>query len=163
MIARDRISRHEEESMQVEITFEAFADEREKQAVIGVAETLGLQCKGQYELHIRADVQVPAWLIILALPTYPVFHSFLQGFGSEAGKWAWHKVRDTVAQFAAARKQSPGCLELADEETHTHLILSHNLPDEAYQQLVEILEEDPEQLQGGYWTWEENEQRWSRK
>ena len=147
--------------MQVEITLDALANEDEIAAVAEVVGALGLQCKSQETLHVRAEMPIPTWLIVLGGPVSLLLAAFLQGFGSEAGKQAWQNIRDVVGHFSATRKQTEGCLELMDYDTRTHLILSHDLPDEAFRQLVELIEKDPNQLRGGYWTWEDAEQRWN--
>ncbi len=147
--------------MQVEITLDALADKGEISAVAEVVESLGLQCKSQETLHTRAEVSIPTWLIVLGGSVSLLLAPFLQGFGSEAGKQAWQNMRDVVAKFSATRKQQAGCLELMDYDTRTHLILSHDLPDEAFKQLVGLIENDPNQLRGGYWTWDDAEQRWN--
>ena len=48
-------------------------------------------------------------------------------------------------------------IEIHDPSTRTHIIFPDNLPDAAYEQLARMV---PEQLQGGYWVWDDESLAW---
>ena len=48
-------------------------------------------------------------------------------------------------------------MTVEDFETSTYIVLSDDLPEEAYRQLAEL---GLEQLKGGYWVWDYERNQW---
>lgn len=64
---------------------------------------------------------------------------------------------EAIARAERLTPKHKGVIEIHDPSTRTHIILTDDLPDEAYEQLARMV---PEQLQGGYWVWDDESREW---
>lgn len=64
---------------------------------------------------------------------------------------------EAIARAERLTPKHNGVIEIYDPITRTHIILTDNLPDEAYEQLAQM---GPELLQGGYWVWNDEAREW---
>ena len=68
-------------------------------------------------------------------------------------------IQPLTSRLFGARRNSNGSVELWDDNTRTHVILTADLPEEAYAQLAL---KGLGQMQGGYWTWDSKLKEWKR-
>ena len=87
------------------------------------------------------------------------FSAFFTTLGQEAGKDAYQRIRRLTSRLVGARRNSNGCVELWDDVSRTHIILTADLPEEA---LVELVKLGVANLEGGYWTWVSETKQWRR-
>ena len=64
---------------------------------------------------------------------------------------------EAIARAGRMTPKHKGVIEIHDPITRTHIILTDNLPDEAYERLARMV---PEELEGGYWVWDDESGEW---
>jgi hypothetical protein len=80
--------------------------------------------------------------------------AFLSAFMGAAGKDAYDSLKHFVRDVRAARRDRPGSIVIEDRESRedsTVLVLSADLPDEAFEALADL---DFEALKGAYLVWD---------
>jgi hypothetical protein len=100
--------------------------------------------------------ELPPWMVLAALP----LTAFLTALGAEAGKEAFQRLKKLVKDIHAARSASklpPGNILLEDNSTHIQIVLSLNLPDEAYEKLLQL---DPSAFRQGPIHYDTERRRW---
>lgn len=144
--------------MDVQIVLNSDATAAEIAAVRAVAQEEGLRGPIEATWSSRGFEQFP-WILCLLVPLGLFFSQFFSGMGQEAGKDAYREIRRLIARLYGARRDSNGCVEMWDKDTKTHIILTADLPEEAYAKLGKI---GFSQLKGGYWTWDPGLGEWNR-
>ena len=140
--------------MNIDILLDSNASPSEVAAVEAIVREEGLHGSIEAGWSSRGLEQDP-WVIFLLFP----IGIFVKGFLTDAGKDAYQGIRRLTSRLFGARRNSNGCVEVWDDHTSTHIILTSNLPEEAYTQLAQI---GLEQLRGGYWTWDSDSKEWTR-
>jgi hypothetical protein len=82
----------------------------------------------------------------------------LQGAGDEAGRNAWHALMDLIKAIYEARQSSRGSVSIRIAEPPVEIPLPPDLPNVAYQRLLEI--EDPRARLSGILMWDNEVQAW---
>ena len=142
----------------IDILLESDASDSEVAAVKAVAREEGIHGSVQTTWSSRGLEESP-WVICLLAPFGVFFSAFFSTVGKEAGRDAYRGIRRLTSRLFGARRNSNGSVELWDDNTRTHIILTADLPEEAYAQLAQ---KGLEQLKGGYWTWDSNLKEWRR-
>ena len=83
-----------------------------------------------------AEAWNPHGVIYLLAPIGGFFSAFFSTVGKEAGKDAYQGIRRLLSRLFGARRNSNGSVELWDDHARTHIILTANLPEEAYAKLI---------------------------
>ena len=148
----------EDNGMNIDILLDSDASDSEVSAVKAVVREEGIQGSIQASWSSRGLEESP-WVICLLAPAGIFFSAFFSTVGKEAGKDAYQGLRRLISKLFGARRNSNGCVELWDENTRTHIILTAGLPEEAYTQFAQ---KGLEQIKGGYWTWDSSRMEWSR-
>ena len=144
--------------MSIDILLDSDASASEMASVVDVAREEGIHGSVEATLSSRSSGEIP-WSIFLLAPVGVFFYKFFAAVGEEAGKDAYQGIRRLISRLFGARHNSNGSVVLLDDSTKTHIILSADLPEEAYKQLSQ---KGLAQLKGGYWTWDSNLEEWSR-
>ena len=140
--------------MIIEIFLDTSATDSEINAVVEAARTEGIRGSVQAVVERRGLGELP-WLVVLSAP----ISVFVSAFFAAAGNDAYGGLRRLVSRLFRARRNSNGCVELEDNDSGTYIILTDDLPVEAYQHLAKI---GLERLKGGYWVWESEHHKWKR-
>ena len=148
----------EDNGMNIDILLDSDASASEVAAVKVVAREEDIHGSVQATWSSRGLEESP-WVICLLAPVGVFFYAFFSTVGKEAGSDAYQGIRRLTSRLFAARRNSNGCVELWDDDTGTHIILTADLPEEAYSQLAQ---KDLRQLKGGYWTWDSDLKEWMR-
>ena len=148
--------------MNIDIILDSDASDSEVEAVKAVLREEGINGSVKGTLESRSLGEDP-WVIILYIQVAYFLKGFTKGFattlGEEAARDVYQGLRRVVSRLSRIRGKSNGCVELCDDNTRTHVILTPDLPEEAYKQLAQ---KSVEQLKGGYWTWDSNLKEWRR-
>ena len=147
----------EDNGMKVDILLDLDASASEVAAVKAIAREEGIHGSVQATWSSRG-LESP-WVICLLAPVGIFFSAFFSTVGKEAGKDAYQGIRRLTSRLFGARRNSNGSVELWDDNTRTHVILTADLPEEAYAQLAL---KGLGQMQGGYWTWDSKLKEWKR-
>ena len=147
----------EDNGMKVDILLDLDASASEVAAVKAIAREEGIHGSVQATWSSRG-LESP-WVICLLAPVGIFFSAFFSTVGKEAGKDAYQGIRRLTSRLFGARRNSNGSVELWDDNTRTHVILTADLPEEAYAQLAL---KGLRQMQGGYWTWDSKLKEWKR-
>ena len=148
----------EDNSIRIDILLDSYASASEIDAVEAVAREEGILGSVQANLSSRF-IGESQWVIYLSVPIGIIFYKFFGTIGEEAGKDAYQGIRRLISRLFGARRNTNGCVELRDDNTRTHIILTGDLPEEAYSQLAY---KGLRQLKGGYWTWDSKLKEWRR-
>jgi hypothetical protein len=145
------------------VRLDAAATAEEVEAVEAALRDEGL------EAPVRADWTKPPQtgngvftmvLIVLGVSFYKFLSAYATTLGEEAGKATAERVRNLARRLHGARGESPaskvGWVEFDDPEG-TKLMLSPDVPDEAYRQLEQL---DWEKFRGGMVMWDPERGRW---
>ena len=143
--------------MNINILLDSDASASEAATVEAVAREEGIHGSVQPTWSVRG-LESP-WAICLMVPIGVFFSAFLSVVGKEAGKDAYAGIRRLASRLFGARRNTNGSVEFWDDKTKTHIILTADLPEEAYAQLAQ---KGVEQLTGGYWTWDSKVNEWKR-
>ena len=149
---------HRGDQLIIDILLDSDASDSEVAAVMDVAREEGIESSVQANYFRKSLGELP-WVIFLSVQVGVFFSAFLKAAGQEAGRDAYLGIRRLVSRLYNARRNSNGSVVLLDDNTRTHITLNADLPEEAYKQLAQI---DPEQLKGGYWTWDFDQKKWSQ-
>ena len=145
--------RHE---LNIDILLEMEAPSQEVADVEEVARREGIRGSVRPSLIRLSQGELP-WVVILLDPVAILFSAFLKGAGQEAGRDAYKRLKSLVSRLYNARRNRNGSVTVEDFETSTYIVLSDDLPEEAYRQLAEL---GLEQLKGGYWVWDYERNQW---
>ena len=147
----------EDNGMKVDILLDLDASASEVAAVKAIAREEGIH--GSVQATWSSRGLGSPWVICLLAPVGIFFSAFFSTVGKEAGKDAYQGIRRLTSRLFGARRNSNGSVELWDDNTRTHVILTADLPEEAYAQLAL---KGLGQMQGGYWTWDSKLKEWKR-
>ena len=149
----------QDSELTIRILLEMEALPHEVIAVEGVAKDEGIRSSVRATFFRMSEGQLP-WVIFLMAPIVVFSAAFFKAAGQEAGRDAYQALRRFVSKLYAARRDASGSVAFWDPETNTHVALQRDLPAEAYRKLILI---DPEQLEGGHWVWDFEQNEWNRK
>ena len=142
----------------MDILLDSDASLSEITAIKDVATKEGIHGSVEATLSSRS-LEISPWVIILLAPIGVFFSSFFSTIGKEAGRETYQGLRRLISRLFDARRNSNGSVELSDDKTRTHIILTVDLPEKAYTQLTQ---KGLGQLKGGYWTWDSKLKTWNR-
>ncbi|MBG0853007.1 hypothetical protein I2W78_14405 [Streptomyces spinoverrucosus] len=93
---------------------------------------------GVRELPVRRATEQLTWLVLIALP----LQAFLGMLGQKAAEGAYGRFREAVRglrhRTGGSAGVSPRPVVLQDPSTGLRIVLEHDLPEAAYQQLVTL-------------------------
>jgi hypothetical protein len=108
------------------------------------------------EVAPRRSLQDVAWLALAAVPLQPFFEKLAQDFAADA----YQRLRSlvgTVAGRGRTRSASPRVLLLQDPTTGTRVVLEPDLPDEAFELLLNV---DLSRIHRGPLHYDRHHRRW---
>jgi hypothetical protein len=139
------------------VILESEVTEADRAAVAEVFESAGIPAdvKGAY---IRESAEALPWLIQIEKDARYLAAALAGGLLSAPGADAWAALKRLVGRLYEARKGAPGNVVVRDPDTKTEIPLEPDLPDDAYQRLLEI--ESPRAPQSGILRWDRERQQW---
>ena len=144
--------------MNIDILLDSTASDSEIAAVKAIVLEEGIEGSIEASWSSRGEGEFP-WIICLTAPVATFLSAFFATIGKKAGEDAYQLIRRLVAKLFDARRNRNGAIELWDQDTRTHIILTDDLPCEAYAQLAQ---KGLDQIKGGYWTWDSELKEWQR-
>ena len=148
----------QDNELDIEILLDAEALPREIAAVEAVAQKEGIRGSVRAAFFRKSLGDLP-WVIYLLAPVLVFCSAFLKGAGQEAGRDTYQALRGLVERLYHARRNRHGGVIVRDSDTFTEIVLQDDLPEEAYRQLAQM---GPKRLEGGYWVWDSEQNRWHR-
>ena len=142
----------------IDIVLESDAPPYEVDAVQDVARDAGISATVKPTFLRKSAGELP-WVIFLLTPVWVFLAAFLKAAGQEAGRDAYQLMRRFIVQLCQARRSANGSIALWHPETHSRIALEADLPNEAYRQLAQM---DPELLEGHHWTWDHDQNQWTK-
>ena len=140
------------------IVLESEAPQHDVDAVQDVVSDIGISATVKPTFLRKSAGELP-WVICLLTPVWVFFAAFLAAAGQEAGREAYQLMRRFIVQLYQARRSANGSITLRHPETHSQISLEPDLPDEAYRQLTQM---GPELLEGHHWTWDYDQNQWTK-
>jgi hypothetical protein len=140
----------------VEVHLDDEATQAEVEAVERAFRKAGYDTQPEASVG-RKSLELLPWVIYVTVGG--TILSFFQGFGSEAGKDAWHAVKRWAREIWDAREgagNGSGSIVLRDSE-HSNVVLSNNIPDAALDALRDL---DWSEHRGGYLVWNDERGEW---
>lgn len=132
-----------------EISMDEEASPAEVEAVAAVFGEAGFDGPVSADIGRRSLGDLPFVIYVGAVPT-----AFLTAFAGAAGKDAYTALKEFVGKIRAARRGRDGTVvvqDRGDREDSTVLVLSADLPDEAFAALGDL---DLEAAKGAYLVWD---------
>ena len=99
----------------------------------------------------RRSIEELGWIILIQTPVF----FFLKSFFEEAGRDSYRGLLKLVSDLRATRQKEQGHVEISDSRT-TIVISSPDLPEEAFKQLADLLEN----IEGKYLVWDPDQKSW---
>ena len=118
-------------------------------------ESLGLSADLR-ETAPRRSLQEIAWFALAAVPLKPFFEKLAEDFATDA----YQRLRGLAAAVLgrrAASSGSPRVLLLQDPDTGARVVLEPDLPEEAYEQLLDV---DLSGIRRGPLHYDRHDRRW---
>jgi hypothetical protein len=140
----------------VQVILESESTDADRATVAEVFESAGIRAEVE-GAYIRESAQVLPWLIQIERDLKYLVDAVALGGVAAAGADGWMLLKDLVTSLYKARK-GQGEVVLRDPDTRTEIPLPPNLPDEAYQKLLEI--ESPRAPQSGVLRWDRERHQW---
>lgn len=132
------------------------ADAAEVAAVADLFKEAGFTGSVRAEIEHRSAGEIP-FVIYVSVPVT----AFLSAFAGAAGKDAYDSLKDFLRRIREARRNRSGSVVIRNPDgtrDSTVLVLSADLPDEAFEALSDL---DLEANKGAYLVWdEEGDKRW---
>lgn len=141
----------------VEVILESEATDTDQAAVAEVFESEGIRAEVN-AAFVRRSADVLPWLIEIEKGAKYLAVALAGGLLAAPGADGWAAVKRLVGRLYEARKGSPGNVVVRDPGTNTEIPLEPDLPDEAYQRLLEI--ESPQAPQSGILRWDRERRQW---
>jgi hypothetical protein len=140
----------------VEVILESEATDADRAAVAEAFASVGItaQVEGAYA---RRSAQVLPWLIEIERDLKYLVDALILGGVAAAGADGWKALRELVGRLYKARR-GEGNVVVRDPDTNTEIPFEPDLPDEAYQRLLEI--ESPRAPQSGILRWDRERRQW---
>ena len=145
---------NEDCEMKIDILLDSDASATEVSAIEEIARQEGIHGSIQATYSQRSWGEVP-WVVFLLASINLFFAAFI----AEAGKDSYQGIRRLVSRLFKARRNSHGNIVVSDDDSGTTIVLSEDLPGEAYTQLAQ---KGLQQIRGGYWTWDAKANTWNR-
>jgi hypothetical protein len=141
----------------VQVILESECTDVELAAVTEAFESAGIPAQVEASYSRRAAEVLP-WLIEIEKSAKYLAAAITGGLLAAPGADAWTSLKRLVGRLYKARKDSRGNVVVRDPDTNTEIALERDLPDEAYQRLLEI--ESPRAPQSGIPRWDRERRQW---
>jgi hypothetical protein len=144
----------------VDVVLESECTDADIAAVAAVFEDAGIPAdvRGGYVRESAADLP---WLVVIFVGVWATgtfVKAALQGAGDEAGRSSWRALMRLIKAIYDARQASQGSVSIRIADPPAEIPLPPELPDVAYQRLLEI--EDPRARLSGILMWDNEAQAW---
>lgn len=137
---------------QFDVSIDRDASDEEIEAVETAFREAGFDVEVQASYGRKALETLP-WIVFITAP----ITAFLTGFAAAAGKDAWEAVKAFVVKIKAARGGGKGEI-VVRAPNGANLVISDNLPDEAFVGLAELnLDDYPDDA---YFVWHDERREW---
>ena len=143
--------------LEIRVSIDEWARHEEVAAVEEAVREAGLNADVEASFGVRG-AGIPLWHIVIELGNIGLGY-LLAGFVGKWGEEANEKFRAFIKRLFEARKDAPaenGTVAIIDPKGNW-TVLGDELPDEAYDKLLEDSWED---LEGGYLLWNEARREW---
>ncbi|HST70380.1 MAG TPA: hypothetical protein VLI94_12075 [Solirubrobacterales bacterium] len=135
--------------MKVEVSMDVEASAAEVEAVAEIFRREGFDGPISADVERRSLGEIPFVIYVSISVT-----AFLTAFAAAAGKDAYDNLKRFIRDIRSARDGHDGSIVVEDREDHqdsTVLVLSADLPDEAFEALRAL---DLEAMKGAYLVWD---------
>jgi hypothetical protein len=122
----------------------------EMTAVADACRSVGLEARVQTENPLAGDPHI--WILFVTVP----IDAFFAALATELGKDAYKKLKGFAAKLRGSHRGEEGVIRLRDVSRRVEILLEADVPDIAFEQLVQ----EHEQLRTGSYRFSSRTKRW---
>ncbi len=145
----------------IRVILESECSKADQAAVADVFKAAGIPAEVE-ATYARRSAEVLPWLIQIEAHLRQLISYLLAGAAGgatgAAGADGWAALKSLARRLRGARPTSEGNITIKEVESETEIVLPPELPDEAYQRLLEL--EDIRAPQSGILRWDREQRAW---
>lgn len=129
------------------VSMESTAVAEEVSRVRELFDEIGLGIEVRPDFYRKGVGDLP-WIIMIGVPAIRFLTAFAGSFGKSLGKGIGEAFSTWINRLHEVRNGDRGSVILRDEERHVEIILPPELPADAHDQLIKVLEHWPQGVPG---------------